>query len=189
VATRVLSKFIAAVGHRDAPVVLDLGPVVGSNVSFLGERLGCRLLVEDLYSDLDRLTKAGQFETLTEVLSARLTHAPESLDAILCWDVFDYLDKPAAKALGERVGQWIKPGGVVLCFFSTVANPAATYTRYVITDAQHLQHRTSTASHARRTVYQNRDIDRLFPGLTVTESVLLLNKTREVLLRKRVPKA
>ncbi|MGI8671419.1 MAG: class I SAM-dependent methyltransferase [Luteitalea sp.] len=189
VATKVLSKFIAAVAQRASPVVLDLGPVVGSNVSFLGEQLGCRLLVEDLYSDLDRLTRAGQLETLTEVLSSRLTYAPESFDAILCWDVFDYLDKPAAKALGQRVGQWVKPGGVVLCFFSTVANTAATYTRYVITDAQHLQHRTSPASHARRTVFQNRDIDRLFPGMAVTESVLLQNKTREILLRKPVPKA
>ena len=55
--TKVLSKFLAAVGARPAPVVLDLGPVVGSNVSLLGERLGCKLLVEDLYADLARAVR------------------------------------------------------------------------------------------------------------------------------------
>ena len=29
VSTKVLAKFLAALAHRDAPVVLDLGPVVG----------------------------------------------------------------------------------------------------------------------------------------------------------------
>ena len=40
-----------------------------------------------------------------------------------------------------------------------------------------------------RTVFQNRDMERLFVGLGVTESFLLLNKTREVLLRKKAPPA
>lgn len=184
-----LSKFIAALSHTDAPVLLDLGPVVGRNVAFLGEHLGCKLLVEDLFSDLDRLTRAGELDTLPDVLTARLTYAPESLDAILCWDVFDYLQKAAAQALARMVVSWVKPGGVVLCFFSTVADPSPTYTRYLIMDATHLQRRTSPASHPRRTVYQSRDIDRMFPGLTVSDSVLLQSRIREVLLRKRVPKA
>ena len=85
--------------------------------------------------------------------------------------------------------EWVKPGGVVLCFFSTVANPAPVYTRYVIADTEHLQYRTSPAAHGKRTVYQNRDMERLFVGLGVTESFLLLNKTREVLLRKKAPPA
>ena len=80
----------------------------------------------------------------------------------------------------------------MLCFFSTVAAPAPVYTRYVITDTDHLQYRTSPAAHGKRTVYQNRDMERLFVGLGVSESFLLLSKTREVLLRKKAvvaPKA
>lgn len=189
VGTKVLAKLLAALAPRQAPVVLDLGPVVGSNVSFLGEQLGCKLRVEDLVSDIERLSKAQQLETLSTFLETRFSYEPESVDAVLCWDVLDHLDKPAAGVLARKVVEWVKPGGVVLCFFSTVANPVPVYTRYVIVDAEHLQYRTSPAAQARRTVYQNRDIDRLFAGLSVTESFLLLNKTREVLLRKKVPAA
>jgi hypothetical protein len=148
VATKVLARLLAALAHREAPVVADLGPVVGTNVSFLGEQLGCRLRVEDLYADIDRLTRE-------QVVLAR------------------------------QVVEWLKPGGVVLCVFSTVAVPTPVYTRYVIVDADHLVHRTSPAAHGRRTVYQSRDIERLFAGLGVSESFLLLNKTRQVLLRKQ----
>lgn len=192
VSTKVLAKFLAALAHREAPVVLDLGPVVGSNVSFLGEQLGCRLRVEDLYADIDRLTREQRLDTMPEFLGQRFHYEPESLDAVLCWDVLDYLDKPAATVLTRQIVEWVKPGGVVLCFFSTVAAPAPVYTRYVITDTDHLQYRTSPAAHGKRTVYQNRDMERLFVGLGVSESFLLLSKTREVLLRKKAvvaPKA
>ena len=187
VGTKVLSRLVAALSHRESPLVVDLGPVVGSNVSFLGEQLGCRLRVEDLYTDIDRLTREQAVDTMPAFLEQRFAFEPESLDAVLCWDVLDYLDKPAAAVLATQIVRWLKPGGVVLCFFSTVANPAPTYTRYVITDTDHLRHRTSPAAHGRRTIYQNRDIERLFAGLSVTESFLLLSKTREVLLRKKPP--
>jgi hypothetical protein len=189
VGTKVLAKLLTALGSREAPVVLDLGPVVGSNVSFLGEQLGCRLRVEDLFSDIDRLTKEQKLETLPEFLEQRFSYEPESLDAVLCWDVLDYLDKPAATVLARKVVEWVKPGGVVLCFFNMVSSPAPVYTRYVITDTEHLQYRTSPAAHPRRTVYQNRDIDRLFAGLHVSESFLLQHKVREVLLRKKAQAA
>lgn len=189
VGTKVLAKFLTALGNREAPVVLDLGPVVGSNVSFLGEQLGCRLRVEDLFSDIDRLTKEQKLETLPDFLEQRFSYAPESLDAVLCWDVLDYLDKPAATVLAAKVVEWVKPGGVVLCFFNMVANPVPVYTRYVIAGTEHLHYRTSPAAHPRRTVYQNRDIDRLFAGLYVSESFLLQHKVREVLLRKKAQAA
>ncbi len=186
-ATKALGKFVKALAGRPTASILDLGPVVGANVAFFGEELGCRLQVEDLYADLERHAAPPTLETLPAFLESRLTHAPDSFDGVLCWDVFDYLDKPAAKALAASVVARLKPGGLLMAFFQTQANTAASYTKYVIADAGHLQHRTYGASHGRRTVFQNRDIERLFPGLTVTDSFLMLNRTREVLLRKRVP--
>ena len=111
VATKVLGKLLASLAHRDAPVVLDLGPVVGSNVSFLGEQLGCKLRVEDLYADVERLTREQRIETMPEFLAQRFHHEPESLDAVLCWDVLDYLDKPAAIVLGTQIVDLGEAGG------------------------------------------------------------------------------
>src|SRR5204863_5156277 len=47
--TKALRKFLGSLTSREAPVLLDLGPVVGSNVVFFGERLGCKILIEDLF--------------------------------------------------------------------------------------------------------------------------------------------
>ena len=54
-ATKALRKFLNTVTTRESRVVLDLGPVVGSNISFLGEQVGCKIFVEDIYADLERL--------------------------------------------------------------------------------------------------------------------------------------
>ena len=82
-------------------VIIDLGPVVGSNVTFFGEQLGCRIRVEDVAADIDRHVKAGTVDQLPTFFETRFTQAPDSVDGILCWDVFDYLDRPAAQALAD----------------------------------------------------------------------------------------
>ena len=40
-------------------MLLDLGPVIGSNLTFFGETLGCKVFIEDLYADLERHVRAG----------------------------------------------------------------------------------------------------------------------------------
>ena len=96
VASKVFPRFLAAVGHQPSPAVLDLGPVVGSNVSFFGERLACKLYVEDLYSDVEAHARRGDREALAAFLATRLPQAPDSVDGILCWDLFDFLDRARA---------------------------------------------------------------------------------------------
>src|SRR6476620_9114012 len=88
-ATKALKKFLATLTSRDTPVLLDLGPVVGSNVSFFGEQLGCKIFVEDLFAELDRYAKDDKLEVLPEFLTQRFSQADGTVDGILCWDVFD----------------------------------------------------------------------------------------------------
>src|SRR6188768_3818198 len=95
-ATKALQKFLTSLTSREAPVLLDLGPVVGKNVSFFGEQLGCKIFVEDLYAELDRYAKDDKLEVLPEFLTQRFSQADGTVDGILCWDVFDYLARPAA---------------------------------------------------------------------------------------------
>ena len=44
---------------HDKPALLDLGPVVGSNVTFFGEQLGCRIRVEDIATDIDGTSRTA----------------------------------------------------------------------------------------------------------------------------------
>src|SRR6266699_677983 len=73
-ATKALRKFLSCLTSRESPVLLDLGPVVGSNVSFFGEQLNCKILVEDLYADLDRHIRAQRIDALAAFLMSRFTH-------------------------------------------------------------------------------------------------------------------
>jgi hypothetical protein len=58
-ATKALRKFVRSLTSRQLPVLLDLGPVVGSNVNFFGEQLGCKIFIEDIFADLDRHNRDG----------------------------------------------------------------------------------------------------------------------------------
>ena len=185
--TKVLARFISGLSSRPQPVLLDLGPVVGSNVSFFGEELGCKMIVEDLAKDIDRHVQEGALDRFPAFLAKRLLHDATSIDGILCWDLFDYLDKNSARSLAGQLVRVLRPEGVLMAFFGTSEprpGDRAEYTRYTVVDRANLQHRSYTAAGRKQRPLPNRDIQRLFEPLRVVEQFLLKTNTREVLLRK-----
>jgi len=185
--TKVLARFIAGLSARSQPVLLDLGPVVGSNVSFFGEELGCKIIVEDLSKDIDRHIRDGLLEQFPAFLAKRFPQESSSVDGILCWDVFDYLDKKSAKALADQLVRVLRPDGVLMAFFATSEPQPGfkpEYTRHVVVDKSNLQHRTYAAARPKQRPMPNRDIQRLFEPLRIVEQFLLKTNLREILLRK-----
>lgn len=186
--TKALHKFLTSLQTSDNPLLLDLGPVVGSNVTFFGEQLGCRLRVEDVAKDIDRHVKDGTVDQLPEFFSKRFTQAPGTVDGILCWDVLDYLDRPAAQSLATSLSALLRPDGCLLGFFSTAEQREAVYTKYVVVDESTLRYRTYPASRPRQRSLLNGDIIKLFKDLRVTDSFLMKSKVREMLFRKPAPR-
>jgi SAM-dependent methyltransferase len=180
-----LAKFLSLVFARPAAELVDLGPVIGANVAFLGERIGCKIHVEDLYADLDRHARDDALDRFAAFLERRFPLPDATVDAVLCWDVFDYLTPPAATVLAREVMRMLRPGGALLVFFGGGGSDDRRYTKYVIEDETRLRCRSYAAACSRRRVLQNRDIDQLFAGLDLFGSVLLKSGTREVLFRKR----
>ena len=186
VPSKALAQFISAVAHQPEPsIVIDCGPVTGNNVAYLGERLGCKLFIEDLVSEFDRHKKAGTMEQLLPCIEARLKRDAASVDGILCWDFFDFLDKPQAQALATQIVRLLRPGGAVMGFFCTSAVERSAFTKYEIVDDHSLRHRHHPGAGGPKRPLQNRDIIKMFEGLIVAESFLLKNNTREILLRKK----
>jgi len=181
--TKALRKFLGSLTSREAPVLLDLGPVVGSNVAFFGERLGCKILIEDLFGDLERHLRNGS-TPFAEVLAGRLKHEAESIDGILCWNFFDYLDASAGRVLGNALTRLLRPDGALLAFFSTVGAADTRFAKYVILDDDTVKQKPYTGGGKKQTSLPNRDIIRLFEGLKVSESFLLKMNIREFLFRK-----
>ena len=187
-ATKALRKFLTSLTSRESPVLLDLGPVVGSNVNFFGEQLGCKIFVEDIFADLDRHAREGKLETLPDFLKKRFPQADASFDGILCWDICDYLDRASGQELATQMMRLLRPDGALLGFFAT-ASPREQprelrYTKYIIVDEVNLKHRPYPAARGRGNSLLNRDIIRMFSTLRVSDSFLLQNNLREILFRK-----
>lgn len=182
--TKALAKFLKLLQARDNPALIDLGPVVGSNVTFFGEQLGCRIRVEDLAADIDRHVKDGKLDELQAFLKTRLKQEAESVDGILCWDLFDFLDRPSAQVLADTLTTLLRPDGALLGFFSTTEGRPQVYTKFMVIDDKTLRYRTYPASRPRQKVLQNRDLNKMFEGLRVAESFLMKNSVREILFRK-----
>jgi hypothetical protein len=185
--TKVLAPFLTGLTIRQQPVLLDLGPVVGSNVTFFGEEVGCKIFVEDLAADIDRHVNEGTVGDLPSFFNRRFPQAPESIDGILCWDIFDYMERPAAEQLAGQLMRVLRPGGLLLAFFGTAdprSVPSPAFTRHVVVDRGRLQHRLYHSARAKQKPSVNRDIQRLFGRLQITENVLLKTNLREVLFRK-----
>ena len=183
-ATKALKKFLTTLTARESPVLLDLGPVVGSNVSYFGEQLGCKIFVEDVFADVDRHVRANTIEELPAFFKKRFPQDDGTVDGILCWDVIDYLDRPAAQELASQLSRVLRPDGALLGFFGTAAPRETRYTKFIIVDDVNLKYRAYPALRGRQAILLNRDIIRLFPGLRVSDSFLLQNNLREILFRK-----
>ena len=187
--TKALAKFLASLNARSQRLLLDLGPVVGTNVTFFGEELGCKIHVEDVFKDIDRHVTEGKLDALPSFLAGRFAQEDGTVDGILCWDVFDYLDKASAQALARELVRLLRPDGALFALFNIVE--AATkappgFTRYVVADRQSLQYRSYRGARGKQRPLSPRDIQRLFEPLRITEQFLLKNNLREVLFRKPI---
>src|SRR3979409_1420936 len=70
-ATKALKKFLGCLTSRPSPVLIDLGSVVGGNVTFFGEQLGCKIFVEDTFAGPDAHVREGN-----GAAPAALPHTP-----------------------------------------------------------------------------------------------------------------
>jgi hypothetical protein len=182
--SKVFPKFLAAVARQSTPVLLDLGPVVGPNIEFFGERLGCKIVIEDVFTSIEKVAANGDRSAIGAELSTQFDREPESVDGILCWDVFDYLDREAGRTLATRLKSILRSGGALYGLFGTTDIELNHYNRFLVEAEDALRIRTYPATKVKRTVLVTRDVNKMFEGLTVAESVLLKTSARECLFRK-----
>ena len=184
--TKALKKFVTTLGAHPQPTLLDIGPVVGHNVTFFGEHLGCKFQVEELSKDIDRHVREDKLAELPDFLGKRFPQGSESFNGILCWDLFDYLDKKSAEALAKQLSRVLAPGGVLFAMFNATeaVSPAKTYTKFFVVDDANIQYRPYPAARGKQKPLPNRDILRMFEPLRVTDQFLLKTNTREMLFRK-----
>jgi hypothetical protein len=65
-----------------------------------------------------------------------------------------------------------------------VTQSPPTYTRHVVVDPRTLEHRSYAATRGKQKPLVNRDLQRLFAPLVITDQFLLKTNVREVIFRK-----
>lgn len=180
-------EFIRAIAAPEGQRILDLGPTSPSNISFI-TGLGHRAYNEDVLlcsHDPGLLVPAEDGKKKIDVehfLAENLVHEKEIFDAVLLWDVPDYLDESLVKPVVERIHRVTKPGGLLLGFFHTRdAGPDAPYYRYHIADKQTLELQRGPQFRLQR-VFNNRHIENLFHDFASIKFFLGRDNIREVLV-------
>ncbi|MGC2695875.1 MAG: methyltransferase domain-containing protein [Candidatus Angelobacter sp.] len=167
--------------------VLDLGPTSPVNIAFLTE-LGVRVYNQDILHESEdpgyRLKQEDGSLQIDPVkfFSENLNYPPGSFDAILCWDVADYLPEPLVKPLVDRLQTMLKPKGNLLAFFHTKdAGEESLYSRHHIVKKDVLELEPIQGFRLKR-IFNNRHIENLFKDFASRKFFLGRDNIREVLM-------
>jgi SAM-dependent methyltransferase len=193
-------------GSETGLCILDLGATSAANIRYMTER-GHKIYSEDLLvasTDPSLATKDEQGNRVLDdkrFLSENLLYPAAHFDAVLCWNLADYLDEGLVKPVVGRLWSALKPGGMLLAFFHTRdAGPDAPCYRYHIVGADALEVQNIVApKEARRgpsgvvhtsigsgfrlqRVFNNRHIENLFNDFASIKFFLSRDNIREVLV-------
>jgi len=181
------AEFTRSLTSYDNLSALDLGATSSANIAFL-TGFGGRVHNEDiLRAAQDKIYVVRQedgSETLDSkrFFSENLNYPERRFDAILCWDIPDYLHEALVKPMVERIYKIMKPGGILLAFFHTKdAGPDSPYCRYHIATREVLDLEPRPDFRLQR-VFNNRHIENLFKGFSSLKFFLARDNIREVLV-------
>jgi len=182
-----LKEFSKHIGPEEPRVILDLGPTSPTNLMRL-TGMGHKVYNEDLLTastDPRYLVKRedGKVDLSPQDFFAEsLVFDEASLDAVLAWDLPDYLPEALVKPMVDRLHRALRPGGVLLGFFHTrEAGSEAPYHRYHITGAETLDVQVVEKFKLAR-VFNNRHIENLFHDFKSVKFFLARDHFREVLV-------
>jgi hypothetical protein len=193
-----LKEFLWNLDGLGRGTLLDLGPAWQTTLSFFIER-GFRVSSEDILrgwkaflteeetrlrdhaedcATLD-MTPSGR---ATRFLAENLQYSRASFDAVLLWDLLDYLEPALVKQVVANLTELLRPGGVVFAMFHS-KKPEG-FQRYRVLDSNSLQVVATPAICPSQRVYQNREIQDLFGRYRTMKSFVSRDQLRETLFIK-----
>jgi hypothetical protein len=195
-----LKEFLWNLDGLGRGTLLDLGPAWQTTLSFFIER-GFRVSSEDIlraWKDFlveeegklrEATSRAAQHNLdvtpaarAARFLEANLQYPSASFDAVLLWDLLDYLEPLVAKQMVANLTELLRPGGVVFAMFHS-KKPEG-FQRYRVVDPSTLQVISSPVLCPAQRVYQNREIQDLFSRYRTVKSFVGRDQLRESLFIK-----
>jgi len=193
-----LKEFLWNLDGLGRGTLLDLGPAWQTTLSFFIER-GFRVSSEDflrgwkafltdeekrLREDPDAREKLDMTPNgrATRFLAENLQYPRASFDAVLLWDLLDYLESALVKQRVASRAELVRPGGVILAMFHS-KKPEG-FQRYRVADSNSLQVISSPVICPAQKAYQNREIQDLFTRFRTMKSFVGRDQLRETLFIK-----
>ena len=170
------------------PAVLDLGPPLAGNIKFLSG-LSCRVRVADLHRSMcAEPLESRRADTMPALLERLLPLEPgEQFDAVLAWDVFDYMRVDQVKPLMARLAPRLRPSAQVFVLVSMQAQIPAVALRHRILDRDHITAEKPGRDDDHDVMrpgprYRQADLGKMMPTLSVRRCYLLRSGIKEYLL-------
>ncbi|HET6464018.1 MAG TPA: class I SAM-dependent methyltransferase [Nitrospiria bacterium] len=184
-----LQRLLRMLSGIPKPHVLDLGRLSGANIEFMIQK-GFKVYVDDRITDLKPApppspTSRSEKKRPAPAPLEPLEYDPALFDAVLCWDIFDYLVAKQAQELIAGIAKALKPKGLLLAFFYCNRTTSPPPVRYRILQADQLEYKPLSQNLPRR-IYENREIQELFTGFDTVNSCFLINQMREVLVQRQL---
>lgn len=187
--THVMKDFIKGISALPTPKILDIGPVVGSNLEFFLNH-GIKVYMEDFFSSYLNpkysLVLDGKI-TLNEptFFKENFDYEVNSLDGLICWDYLCYIEPRFAGVFVRKISSMVKSGGLVMAFFHTYRiNGPGMIHKYRIHNESSLEYIPTEWKTEFKKAFQIRDVSQLFEGFQSQRSYLLKHNVIEILLKK-----
>ena len=176
-----LARGIAGVRRSE---VLDLGSPCGPNIDYLSQYGGV-LHIGDLPRALADDPGMSGPEEERDVRSAveRVLAYEDGLrfDAVIVWDLFDYLDAPTVRAIMDRIGRYCRTGTLLYLMTSNGETIPDEPGRFMIVDERHIRFRPTGTGTRRGMKHSPRGLERIMPGFHLQHSFLLGNEMQDYL--------
>jgi hypothetical protein len=155
---------------------------VPSSLEFL-RRFSAKVTIADLSHRVARGdppagSEAGEW-TLEEVT---LPGGEIRFDVVLAWDLFNYLERPAAERLVGLLRSRCRPDALLLALMWTTRRIPERPLRFHIDESDQLRYEAATRSRCDGPGYATADVERLFSGFRVISAFLLRHGVQEYLL-------
>lgn len=187
--SRGLEQFFTYIRGQQGLSVLDLAGASQDNINFI-TNLGHRLYSEDFLRSLDdnfagkdpaELANSARIESF---LGHNLNFDTEQFDAVLVWDVLQFLPSVLLAATLERLGRIVRPKSYMLAYFhADEKSRQVPFYSFRIKDQQ-------TVLLAQRgfrkpaQLFNNRSLEKLFQSFDSVKFFLTREQLRELIVRR-----
>lgn len=182
-----LREFLSRLEGKGKVHLLDLGPALEENILYLAGR-SCKVYVQDFFFELKQARQATPSEqnfSFLSFLDTAFPYPPNTFDAVLAWDLFNYLAPKEGNALSKKLFTQMKTGGLLFALFASAKTIANQPLQYKIADAGNLQYDTDRFGRVNAPNFTNNEIKRTMDRFAVVNFYFLRNGVREALLAKK----